>query len=53
MGHLIGALKKTDGRLRECLTTLVDVQSRSYKKNFSTKRQKSQGNKDYRSKRKV
>lgn len=29
---IIKALKKTDGRLRECLATLVDVQIRSYKR---------------------
>lgn len=28
------ALKKTDGRLRECLSTLVDVQSRSISKRY-------------------
>ncbi len=43
LGDFIEALKKTDGRLRECLTTLVDVQSRSYKRDSSTKRKKSQG----------
>ena len=42
MEQFIKALKKTDGRLRECLATLVDVQSRSYKKNSSIKRKKSQ-----------
>lgn len=43
MDEFIKALKKTDGRLRECLTTLVDVQSRSYKKHSSTKLKKNQG----------
>ena len=36
----IKALKKTDGRLRECLSTLVDAQSRSYKKILSRKKKK-------------
>jgi len=35
---IIKALKKTDGRLKECLSTLVDVQARSYTKRVSKKR---------------
>jgi hypothetical protein len=37
---IIKALKKTDGRLKECLSTLVDVQSRSYTKKISRKHRK-------------
>ena len=38
---IIRALKKTDGRLRECLSTLVDVQTRSIKTKYHKKRKKS------------
>ncbi len=38
----VKALKKTDGRLRECLSTLVDAQTRSYRKNIITKKEKGQ-----------
>lgn len=38
--EIIKALKKTDGRLRECLSTLVDVQAQSYKKSLSKKHRK-------------
>lgn len=37
---IIRVLKKTDGRLRECLSTLVSVQPRSYKKNIPHFRKK-------------
>lgn len=37
---IIKAIKKTDGRLRECLSTLVDVQTRSYKKIVTQKNMK-------------
>ncbi len=36
----IKAIKKTDGRLRECLSTLVNVQTRSYKKIILRKKKK-------------
>ena len=35
--EIIEALKKTDGRLKECLSTLIDVQARSYAKRISKK----------------
>ena len=38
---IIKALKKTDGRLRECLSTLVDAQSRSINKHYHKKKKKS------------
>lgn len=38
--EIIRILKKTDGRLRECLSTLVDVQSQSYKKRLPKKHRK-------------
>ena len=37
---VIEVLKKTDGRLRECLSTLVDAQTRSYKKRIPQKSRK-------------
>lgn len=37
---IIQAIKKTDGRLRECLSTLVDAQARSYKKRIPKKGRK-------------
>lgn len=36
-GEIMKAIKKTDGRLRECFSTLVGVQSRSSKSNISKK----------------
>lgn len=36
-GEIMKAIKKTDGRLRECLSTLVGVQPRSLKPNISKK----------------
>src|SRR3989344_4255508 len=41
LGDIIRALKKTDGRLRECLSTLVDVRSRPLKIKYHKKGQKS------------
>lgn len=38
--EIIKALKKTDGRLKECLSTLIDVQARSYTKKISKKHRK-------------
>lgn len=38
MADIIEALKKTDGRLRECLSTLVDARSRSIKTMLPRKR---------------
>lgn len=40
LGDIIKALKKTDGRLKECLSTLVDAQSRSYVKRIPKDRRK-------------
>ncbi len=37
---IIKALKKTDERLRECLSTLVDAQTRSSKKRVTHKNKK-------------
>ncbi len=42
---IIEALKKTDGRLRECLSTLVDVQSRSMIKRYQKSPKKSRDKK--------
>ncbi len=40
---IIKALKKTDGRLRECLSTLVDAQARSMNKKYHKGFKKSRG----------
>lgn len=42
---IIRALKKTDGRLRECLSTLVDAQARSMNKKYHKGFKKSRGQK--------
>jgi len=40
---IIKAIKKTDGRLKECLSTLVDVQTRSMVKRYHKRVKKSSG----------
>lgn len=44
---IIEALKKTDGRLRECLSTLVDAQTRSMSKHYHIKKKKSRPKKKH------
>jgi len=41
LDEIVEALKKTDGRLRECLSTLVDAQPRSLLKRYHKLPQKS------------
>ena len=41
LNEIVKTLKKTDGRLRECLSTLVDAQSRPLKKMYHRKPKKS------------
>lgn len=43
--EFIKALKKTDGRLRECLPTLVGAQARSIKRIYQKRSKKSRGRK--------
>ena len=46
LGDVIEALKKTDGRVRECLATLVDVQTRSIRRQYHKQGKKSRGRGD-------